>query len=121
VLGHYHESTEKEVMMAVDAALRARPVWASMPWEERASIFLKAADLLSGPYRLKINATTMLGQSKNIYQAEIDAACELIDFLRYNVKYMTDLYKFQPYSPPGVWNRLEWRPLEGLYFCRHTF
>jgi len=121
ILGYYHESTEEEVEMAVDAALKARPAWAAMPWEERASIFLKAADLLSGPYRLKINASTMLGQSKNIYQAEIDSACELIDFLRYNVKYMTDLYKFQPYSPPGVWNRLEWRPLEGFIFAVTPF
>ena len=83
--------------------------------------FLKAADLFSGPYRLKINAATMLGQSKNIFQAEIDAACELTDFLRFNVKYMTDLYKFQPYSPPGVWNRMEWRPLEGFVFALTPF
>ena len=76
---------------------------------------------MSGPYRLKINAATMLGQSKNIFQAEIDAACELTDFLRFNVKYMTDLYKFQPYSPPGVWNRLEWRPLEGFVFALTPF
>lgn len=121
LLGHYHQGNENEVMMAVDAALKAREAWASLPWEERASVFLKAADLLSGPYRLKINAATMLGQSKNIYQAEIDAACELTDFLRFNVKYMTDLYKFQPFSPPGVWNRLEWRPLEGFVFALTPF
>jgi 1-pyrroline-5-carboxylate dehydrogenase len=121
LLGHYHQGSEKEVKSAIDAALRARETWASMPWEERASVFLKAADLLSGPYRSKINAATMLGQSKNIFQAEIDAACELTDFLRFNVKYMTDLYKFQPNSPPGVWNRLEWRPLEGFVFALTPF
>jgi 1-pyrroline-5-carboxylate dehydrogenase len=121
LLGHYHQGGEKEVMMAVDAALKAREGWASLPWEERASVFLKAADLLSGPYRLKINAATMLGQSKNIYQAEIDAACELTDFLRFNVKFMTDLYKYQPYSPPGVWNRMEWRALEGFVFALTPF
>jgi 1-pyrroline-5-carboxylate dehydrogenase len=121
LLGHYHQGGEKEVKMAIDAALKARETWASLPWEERASVFLKAADLLSGPYRLKINAATMLGQSKNIYQAEIDAACELTDFLRFNVKFMTDLYKYQPYSPPGVWNRLEWRPLEGFVFALTPF
>lgn len=121
LLGHYHQGGEKEVGLAVDAALKARETWASLPWEERASVFLKAADLLSGPFRLKINAATMLGQSKNIYQAEIDAACELTDFLRFNVKYMTDLYKYQPFSPPGVWNRLEWRPLEGFIFALTPF
>jgi 1-pyrroline-5-carboxylate dehydrogenase len=121
LLGHYHQGGENEVRKAVDAALRARETWASLPWEERASVFLKAADLLSGPYRLKINAATMLGQSKNIYQAEIDAACELTDFLRFNVKFMTDLYKYQPYSPPGVWNRMEWRPLEGFVFALTPF
>jgi len=121
LLGQYHQGGEKEVSLAIDAAMQARESWSSLPWEERASVFLKAADLLSGPYRLKINAATMLGQSKNIFQAEIDAACELTDFLRFNVKYMTDLYKFQPYSPPGVWNRLEWRPLEGFIFALTPF
>jgi 1-pyrroline-5-carboxylate dehydrogenase len=121
LLGHYHQGGEKEVKSAIDAALRAREGWASLPWEERASVFLKAADLLSGPYRSKINASTMLGQSKNIFQAEIDAACELTDFLRFNVKFMTDLYKFQPNSTPGVWNRLEWRPLEGFVFALTPF
>jgi 1-pyrroline-5-carboxylate dehydrogenase len=121
LLGHYHQGGENEVRMAIEAALKARETWSSLPWEERASVFLKAADLLSGPYRLKINAATMLGQSKNIFQAEIDAACELTDFLRFNVKYMTDLYKFQPFSPPGVWNRLEWRPLEGFVFALTPF
>ena len=121
LLGHYHQGGETEVKMAIDSALKARKSWAELPWEERASVFLKAADLLSGPYRLKINAATMLGQSKNIFQAEIDAACELTDFLRFNVKYMTDLYRFQPFSPPGVWNRLEWRPLEGFIFALTPF
>lgn len=121
VLGQYHQGGEKEVTMAIEAALKARESWAAMPWEQRASVFLKAADLLSGPYRLKINAATMLGQSKNIFQAEIDAACELTDFLRFNVKFMTDLYKFQPFSPAGVWNRLEWRPLEGFVFALTPF
>jgi 1-pyrroline-5-carboxylate dehydrogenase len=121
LLGQYHQGGEKEVTLAIDAALQARESWSSLPWEERASVFLKAADLLSGPYRLKINAATMLGQSKNIFQAEIDAACELTDFLRFNVKFMTDLYKFQPNSPPGVWNRLEWRPLEGFIFALTPF
>lgn len=121
ILGYYHQGSEKEVLLAIDAALKARDMWASLSWEARASIFLKAADLLSGPYRLKINAATMLGQSKNIFQAEIDAACELIDFLRYNVKFMTDLYKYQPYSPPGVWNRQELRALEGFILAVTPF
>jgi 1-pyrroline-5-carboxylate dehydrogenase len=121
LLGHYHQGSEKEVQNAIDAAMKARESWAALPWEQRASVFLKAADLLSGPYRNKINAATMLGQSKNIFQAEIDAACELTDFLRFNVKYMTDLYKFQPYSPPGVWNRMDWRPLEGFVFALTPF
>jgi 1-pyrroline-5-carboxylate dehydrogenase len=121
LLGYYHQGDEKEVETAINAALKVRQEWASMPWEQRAAVFLKAADLLSGPYRLKINAATMLGQSKNIFQAEIDAACELTDFFRFNVKYMTDLYKFQPYSPPGVWNRMEWRPLEGFVFALTPF
>jgi 1-pyrroline-5-carboxylate dehydrogenase len=121
LLGKYFQGDEKDVTSAIDAALKAREAWASLSWEARASVFLKAADLLSGPYRLKINAATMLGQSKNIFQAEIDAACELTDFLRFNVKFMTDLYKFQPYSPPGVWNRMDWRPLEGFIFALTPF
>ncbi len=121
LLGYYHQGSEKEVATAIDAAMKAREAWAALPWEQRAAVFLKAADLLSGPYRLKMNAATMLGQSKNIYQAEIDAACELTDFLRFNVKYMTDIYKFQPYSPPGVWNRMDWRPLEGFIFALTPF
>lgn len=121
LLGVYHQGEAKEVKSAIDAALKARAEWAAMPWEQRVAVFLKAADLLSGPYRLKINAATMLGQSKNIFQAEIDAACELTDFLRFNVKFMTDLYKFQPASPAGVWNRMEWRPLEGFVFALTPF
>ena len=91
--------------MAIDAALAARENWSNLPWEHRASVFLKAAELLAGPYRARMNAATMLGQSKNAYQAEIDAACELIDFLRFNVKYMTEIYAQQPESQPGMWNR----------------
>ena len=120
-LGYIHEGTADNVNQAIDAALQARENWAAMPWEQRASIFLKAADLLAGPYRAKINAATMLGQSKNAYQAEIDAACELIDFLRFNVHYMTEIYADQPYSPPGIWNRLEYRALEGFIFALTPF
>jgi len=121
VLGHFHEGDASHVNQAIKAALDARTKWAEMPWESRAAIFLKAADLLAGPYRAKINATTMLGQSKNAFQAEIDAACEFIDFLKFNVKYMTDIYKDQPESAPGIWNRLEYRPLEGFVFAISPF
>ncbi|MCF6360875.1 MAG: L-glutamate gamma-semialdehyde dehydrogenase [Cyclobacteriaceae bacterium] len=121
VLGHFHEGDASHVEQAIKAALDARIKWAEMSWEHRASIFLKAADLLAGPYRAKINATTMLGQSKNAFQAEIDAACEFIDFLKFNVKYMTDIYKEQPESAPGIWNRLEYRPLEGFVFAISPF
>jgi len=101
--------------------MAAKEQWISLSWEHRASIFLKAADLLAGPYRAKINAATMLGQSKNAFQAEIDAACELIDFLKFNVQYMTDIYKQQPESAPGMWNRVEQRPLEGFVFALTPF
>lgn len=121
ILGHFHEGDASHVEQAIKAALDARKKWAEMPWEHRASIFLKVADLLAGPYRAKINATTMLGQSKNAFQAEIDAACEFIDFLKFNVKYMTDIYKDQPESAPGIWNRLEYRPLEGFVFAITPF
>ncbi len=121
VLGYFHEGDASHVEQAIKAALDARTKWAEMPWESRAAIFLKAADLLAGPYRAKINATTMLGQSKNAFQAEIDAACEFIDFLKFNVKYMTDIYKDQPESAPGIWNRLEYRPLEGFVFAITPF
>jgi 1-pyrroline-5-carboxylate dehydrogenase len=121
VLGRYHQGDGSHVNMAIKAALSAREIWSNLPWEERAAIFLKAAELLAGPYRAKINAATMLGQSKSVFQAEIDSACELIDFLRFNVKYMTDIYSHQPESSPGTWNRIEWRPLEGFVFALTPF
>ncbi len=120
-LGVYHKAGEKEVKMAIEAALEARKAWAEMPWEHRASIFNKAAELLSGPWRSTINAATMLGQSKTAYQAEIDSACELIDFWRFNSYYMTQLMGDQPYSPKGMWNRMEYRPLEGFIFAVTPF
>lgn len=121
LLGHYQAGNASHVKAAIDAASKAKKNWAEMPWEHRAAIFLKAAELLAGPYRMKINAATMLGQSKNAYQAEIDAACELIDFLRFNVQYMTEIYNQQPISSKGVWNRLEQRPLEGFVFALSPF
>ncbi len=121
VLGHFNEGDKTHVELAVNAALNAKDDWANMGWEHRASIFLKAADLLAGPYRAKINAATMLAQSKNPFQAEIDAACEFIDFLKFNVQYMTDIYSQQPESQPGMWNRLEYRPLEGFVFAITPF
>src|SRR6478735_12839889 len=111
ILGHYSKGDKSHVSQAIDAALAAKADWENLAWEERAAIFLKAADLIAGPYRYKLNAATMLGQSKNPYQAEIDSACELIDFLRFNVSYMTEIYHEQPESSPGIWNRLEYRPL----------
>jgi 1-pyrroline-5-carboxylate dehydrogenase len=122
ILGHFHEGDAAHVEQAINAALGAKPAWENMQWEQRAAIFLKAAELIAGPYRAKINAATMLGQSKNAYQAEIDAACEFIDFLRFNVQYMTEIYAQQPpVSGPGVWNRLEQRPLEGFVFALTPF
>ena len=121
VLGHFSEGDTGHVKQAIDAAIAAKEAWANMSWEHRASIFLKAAELLAGPYRYKINAATMLGQSKNAYQAEIDSACELIDFLRFNVSYMAEIYQQQPDSAPGVWNRIEQRPLEGFVFALTPF
>ncbi|AMM50468.1 1-pyrroline-5-carboxylate dehydrogenase [Rufibacter sp. DG15C] len=121
VIANYHQGDASHVQQAIDAALAAREQWANMPWESRAAIFLKAADLLAGPFRARMNAATMLGQSKNAFQAEIDAACELIDFFKFNVKYMTDIYKMQPESLPGMWNRLEHRPLEGFIFALTPF
>ncbi|HNT79390.1 MAG TPA: L-glutamate gamma-semialdehyde dehydrogenase [Bacteroidia bacterium] len=121
VLGHYHLGNADHVKQAIDAALAAREQWASMAWEQRAAIFLKAADLIAGPYRYKLNAATMLGQSKNAFQAEIDSACEIIDFLRFNVQYMSEIYKQQPISSKGVWNRVEQRPLEGFVFALTPF
>jgi len=121
VLGYFHEGTSAHVQQAIDAALVAKKDWADLSWEHRASIFLKAAELLAGPYRSKINATTMLGQGKNAFQAEIDAACELIDFLRFNVAFMQEIYMEQPESAPGIWNRLEYRPLEGFVLAVTPF
>ncbi len=121
VIGHYSRGTKQHVADAVDAALSAKENWENMPWEHRAAIFLRAADLLAGPFRDKMNAATMLAQSKNVHQTEIDAACELIDFLRFNVMYMTQLYKEQPVSSPGIWNYLEYRPLEGFIFAITPF
>ena len=120
-IGTSNYGTDKEVRQAIDAAMEARKKWANMSWEHRASIFLKAADLLAGPFRAKLNAATMLAQSKNVMQAEIDAACELIDFFRFNVQYMSQLFKEQPESLPGMWNRLEHRPLEGFIFALTPF
>jgi 1-pyrroline-5-carboxylate dehydrogenase len=120
-LGFFHEGDRNHVTQAIDAALAAKPLWSNLSWENRASIFLKAADLLAGPYRYKINAATMIGQSKNAYQAEIDSACELIDFLRFNVYYMSQIYNEQPESSPGVWNRMDYRPLEGFTFALTPF
>lgn len=121
VLGIYHKAGEKEVNMAIRAALKARKEWAVMPWEHRASVFLKIADMLAGPWRSTLNAATMLGQSKTVFQAEIDSACELIDFFRFNAFYMSQLMADQPLSTPGVWNRVEYRPLEGFVFAVTPF
>jgi 1-pyrroline-5-carboxylate dehydrogenase len=122
ILGYFHEGDASHVEQAINAALGAKYAWENMEWEQRAAIFLKAADLLAGPYRAKINAATMLGQSKNAFQAEIDAACEIIDFLRFNVKYMVEIYAQQPpVSGNGVWNRVEQRPLEGFVFALTPF
>jgi 1-pyrroline-5-carboxylate dehydrogenase len=121
VLGYYHAGDKDHVAQAVQAALNAKELWTNLGWEHRASIFLKAAELLAGPYRYAMNAATMLGQSKNAYQAEIDSACELIDFLRFNVHFMTEIYQDQPISSPGIWNRIEYRPLEGFTFALTPF
>jgi 1-pyrroline-5-carboxylate dehydrogenase len=121
VLGYYHEGDAGHVHQAIDAALAAKDEWATLPWESRAAVFLKAADLLAGPYRFEMNAATMLGQSKNAYQAEIDSACELIDFWRFNPWYMSEIYRDQPQSSPGMWNRMEYRPLEGFTFALSPF
>tara|TARA_Y100001954_G_scaffold237307_1_gene300552 strand:- start:5190 stop:6818 length:1629 start_codon:yes stop_codon:yes gene_type:complete len=121
IVGTFNYGGEKEVNEAIEAALNAREKWVNMNWEHRASIFLKAADLLAGPYRARMNASTMIAQSKNVFQAEIDAACELIDFFKFNVQYMTQLYKEQPESSSGVWNRMEHRPLEGFVFAITPF
>lgn len=122
VLGTYSQGEKVHVEQAIEAALSAKEDWENLPWEHRAAIFLKAAELISTKYRYKLNAATMLGQSKNAFQAEIDSACEIIDFLRFNVKYMTEIYQQQPpISPKGVWNRVEQRPLEGFVFALTPF
>jgi len=122
VLGHYHRGDVSHVNDAINAALAAKNQWSNMPWEERAAIFLRAAELIAGPFRDEINAATMLAQSKNAYQAEIDAACELIDFFRFNVQYLTEIYADQPpENSPATWNRLEYRPLEGFVFAITPF
>lgn len=120
-LGVYHKGTMQHVDDAINAALAAKEKWNNLGWEQRAAIFLKAADLIAGPYRDRLNAATMIGQSKNVHQAEIDAACEFIDFLRFNVEFMTDLYSEQPISDNGIWNRSEYRPLEGFCFAVTPF
>lgn len=121
ILGHYYKGDSSHVTKAIDAALAAKPAWEMMPWQDRAAIFLRAADLLAGPFRAKMNAATMLGQSKNAYQAEIDAVCELCDFFRFNAQYMTEIYSQQPESSPGIWNRMEHRALEGFIFAITPF
>ena len=121
ILGTYHKAEKNHIETAISTALEAREKWANIPWEQRAAIFLRAAELIAGPYRAKINAATMLAQSKTIFQAEIDASCELIDFLRFNVQYMTEIYAEQPESTSGAWNRLEYRPLEGFVYAITPF
>lgn len=120
-LGTVHLCGKKEVAQAIEVAMEARKQWADMPWEHRVSIFHRAADLLSGPWRYKLNAATMLGQSKTPYQSEIDAVAELVDFFRFNSYYLSEIYKSQPYSPGGMWNRTEYRPLEGFVFAVTPF
>ena len=120
-IGFYHKGNMDHVDQAINAALEAKEKWNALGWEHRAAIFLKAADLIAGPYRDKLNAATMIGQSKNVHQAEIDAACELIDFLRFNVEFMTEMYAEQPVSDTGIWNRAEYRPLEGFCFAVTPF
>ncbi len=121
VVGQYHIGDKTHAQKAIDSALEAREQWAQMPWEQRAAIFLRAAELIAGPYRAKMNASTMIAQSKTVHQAEIDAACELIDFLRFNVEYMSEIYAEQPNSDDGIWNRVEYRPLEGFVYAITPF
>jgi 1-pyrroline-5-carboxylate dehydrogenase len=120
-VGTYHEAEKQHIEQAIAAALDARTKWAALSWEHRAAIFLKAADLLAGPFRAKINAATMIAQAKTVHQAEIDAACEFIDFLRFNVQFMQQIYAEQPISSEGIWNRLEYRPLEGFVYAITPF
>src|SRR5579862_9979837 len=121
VLGYYHEGNQKHISQAIEAALKARENWSNMAWEQRANIFLRAADLIATTYRPYMNAATMLGQSKNVHQAEIDAACELIDFLRFNVHYLSEIYRQQPTSSPLIHNRIEYRSLEGFVLAITPF
>ena len=121
IVGKYHTANREDISNAISNALMAREQWANLEWEQRAAIFLKAAELIAGPYRAKINAATMIAQSKNIHQAEIDAACELIDFLRFNVEYMSQIYEDQPDSAEGIWNRVEYRALEGFIYAITPF
>ncbi len=121
IIGQYHKGDASHVKQAIDAALKAKHDWSNMPWEQRAAVFLKAADLMAGPYRAAMNAATMIGQSKNVFQAEIDCVCELADFYRYNVQFMTEIYHQQPESAPLIWNRMEHRPLEGFVFALTPF
>ncbi len=121
ILGSYHTAEKTHVESAISTALEARKSWSQLPWEQRAGIFLRAAELIAGPYRAKINASTMIGQSKNVFQAEIDAACEFVDFLRFNVQFMIDIYKDQPQSTSAAWNRIEYRPLEGFTYAVSPF
>jgi len=121
VVGTYHIADKKHVEQAISTALEARKKWAKLPWQQRAGIFLKAAELIAGPYRAKMNAATMIAQSKTIHQAEIDSACEIIDFLRFNVQYMTEIYAEQPKSTNEAWNRVEYRPLEGFTYAVTPF
>jgi len=121
IIGCYSVAEEKHIEDAIDCALKAKEKWSNLPWNHRVAIFLKAAELLAGPYRAKLNAATMIAQSKNVFQAEIDAACELIDFFKFNAEYVTKIYSEQPESAPGVWNRLEHRPLEGFVFAITPF
>ncbi len=121
IIGNYHIAEKKHVEKAISNALESRNAWANLPWEQRAAIFLKAADLIAGPYRAKINAATMMAQSKTIHQAEIDAACEFIDFLRFNVEFMSQIYEEQPDSSEGIWNRIEYRALEGFIYAITPF
>ena len=121
VVGIYHTANKSHVEQAISTALEARKTWSQLPWEQRAGIFLKAAELIAGPYRAKINAATMIAQSKTVHQAEIDAACEFIDFLRFNVQFMTEIYNDQPQSTNATWNRIEYRPLEGFTYAVTPF
>jgi len=121
IVGTYHLAEKKHVTQAIESALEARKKWSQLTWEQRAAIFIKAAELIAGPYRARINAATMIAQSKTVHQAEIDASCELIDFLRFNVEFMSQIYEEQPFSGEGVWNRVEYRPLEGFVYAITPF